>query len=490
MLTIPELWLGSQESFLRTVQNLKTYQANGPQYLQAEQVWKQDKIRARATASADEPEREPELEDLFADDMIQIKEGIGLVTISGSLVSQTSFADYWFGQTSYPTITTAINRLIEDSSVEQIVLVWDSPGGDAEGIQTLSDFIREADGVKPIRSWVGSKALSAAYWGAAATRKIHASDLGLTGSIGCVATFTSIARMLKDEGIDVHVIRSNPQKAPLHPAEPLSKTGEALLREQVDYLHEYFVSNIEQRRPALAERPRDEWAQGKTFYAKEAIALGLVDGPPISLGKLISKLNHGKTRTSNMGATMARQTILSAKAENTEISKEQAMAELGLAGCVPEQTDPPTEPVDPPAPEVKPEAKAEPIVAMTGDSEVVALLKEQLTGSQQAFLAAQTELATVKAQLAQAQTKLAETEASAGALRPVAEWAVARLQAALGQTPIAMSGLPATALAEQYSALQARFQAAFPIGRVSHAASTEDTPKSLAEARVTMGAVR
>lgn len=484
MLTIPDLWLGSEESLVRQARGAMAYLDHLESYTKAEQVWRQ----ARPQLSNGEDAQS--LENELARELVEVRDTVGIVTVSGSLVSQTSWFDHWMGRVSYPTLAAAVNALVEDPKVETIIMAWNSDGGDASGIYDFGAFLEEADAIKPVYSWVGQKALSAAYWAAASTRKVYASEMGQLGSIGVIATFTSIARQLKDMGVDVTVVRSSPMKAPLHPAEPISEQGKSVLEEQVSALHDFFVEHIQETRPALAKSDQSIWASGKTFFASDAIDIGLADGPTIQLGKLISKLNSGNTRRSTTGVhPMARQTLLSAAASAEDFTAEQARAQAELGVGHPSlqsgaETAPPAEeppPVEPPV-----ESPAGPQeVAMTGDQvAVVALLKEQLAESQQAVLALQMKLQT-------AETQLAAQSGDSAQLRPMAEWALSRLQTALGQSPIDLTGLPASNLAAQYAALLTKFEAAFATGRHTAGSARPLTPdtlqQALAEARVAAG---
>ena len=84
---IPQLWFGSEESYRELIEKVKLYEANPSAWegrLQAELT------RLRGYAEQDDEEEEDYTE-LKAKSMIQIEGSVGIVSIMGSLVPETSF---------------------------------------------------------------------------------------------------------------------------------------------------------------------------------------------------------------------------------------------------------------------------------------------------------------------------------------------------------------------------------------------------------------
>lgn len=477
---IPEIWLGSQESFYQHVISHQRFLDDPAKYI--------TQAREAIKLWDDEEDDEPRsISDYLANSMIEIQGSVGILSIDGALVSEESYWNVYSGDVAYPTIANAVNKLLSNDQIKSIVTVWSSPGGDASGISDLGSFIKDAGKIKPIHAWTGKAALSAAYWAAASCKSIRASDLGETGSIGVIATFTSLARMLKDEGIDVHIERAGKYKAPLHPAEPISKAGIEQMQGKIAILHDYFIQNIEKNRPKLKGTSREVWAEGKTYFAKEAIEIGLVDGPVISLGSLISKLNSANTAESTQtGGTMAKQIFLSEQARAqvalgvplTDVEHEEVEVPDAESGANPAPSETASDVTAaasaPAATETTPPAATE----LASESALTAYLKEQASALETKLTTATAELAQMRQQV----TQLSEVEAQ---LAPIAIEAINRLQIGLGQTPMVLTGLPASALAQQYASTKALFEARIPAGRKSAPASDETKePISLAEARL------
>lgn len=450
----PDIWLGSQSAYHTFLRNSFKYANEQVRYAELEAKLRGD-------------DEDDDLSTYLANRLIDVQGSVGIVSVNGGLTSEESYRDLWFGDVAYPTISTAINQHLENPEVKTIVLALNSPGGDASGISDLGAFLKDAGKIKPVHAWTGKSALSAAYWAAASCKTVRASDLGETGSIGVIATFTSIARMLQEEGIDTHVIRSGQDKALLHPAEPLSDKGKAYLEEKVQHLHTYFIENIEANRPKLKKVSRDSWAEGKSFFAKEAIEIGLVDGPIISLGELLTRLNSDNTSTNNRGnQSMSKQILLS----------DAAQAQVALG--VPLEDVEHQEVEAAPEPKVEAAQPVETVLEAGHDDSLATFLKEQNQ-------ALQSQVASLNLELHQAKNQAQVLQDVEAKLQPIAIEAINRLQVGLGQTPTTLQGLPATSLAEQYAATKSEFDARFKIGRQTQQASDPaQSGRSLAELRL------
>jgi hypothetical protein len=177
---------------------------------------------------------------------------------------------------------------------------------------------------------------------------------------------------------------------------------------------------------------------------------------------------------------MAKQILLS----------DEAQAQVALG--VPLEQVEHTEVEAPTEPEVKAEATAE--TKTETKAEDLAVELKEMADPLADFLKAQvkelqTELYQAKLDLSQHQSKVGQLQDVESKLAPIAIEAINRLQIALGQTPSTMTGLPATSLAEQYTAVKSEFDARFKTGRLTQPASDpSQSGRSLAELRLITGA--
>jgi ClpP class serine protease len=467
---IPQIWLGSDESYTQHLANRLTYLQDPVAYAQPPASFKL--------------EEDLTLSQYLADNIIDVAGNVGMVKISGSLVADEGIHNLWFGETAYPTVATAIKTLLEDPNVQQILTIWDTPGGDASGVNDFGSFIKDADKVKPVHAWTGTMALSAGYWGAACCRSVRSSDMGETGSIGAVAKFRSIARMLDEAGIDTAIARSAPMKAILQSEEPIDDKKRAYLQSKVDQLHTYFVGHIKNARPKLKELAEGQWATGETFYADKAIELGLVDGPAISLNAMVSQMQSkiDKQRTKNtQGRTMS--TVLS----------DQMIAQL-MSGVTPPGVDTTIPPQAADVPPGQDEEETETPIAAADTGTVSASEAKPVDVSLTAYLqdkvtTLETKTVELTLRAEKAESKLAELSGLDELLRPIVVEAAQRLQIALGQAPNTFAEVPSRALAGSYRATLEEFEKRFKAGRQSVQAQDDSRQaKSLAELRLVSSA--
>lgn len=119
----------------------------------------------------------------------------------------------------------------------------------------------------------------------------------------------------------------------------------------------------------------------------------------------------------------------------------------------------PAEPADESAP-VEPSAQV---------PEMVEFLKGELA-------AARTEVSELQVKLLQAEASLTDLTTNSDSLLSCAIDGAARLQVMLGQSPVSMEGLPATAVTAQYAKFKQEFESTFKVGQQS--LSQEETAEA------------
>lgn len=223
----------------------------------------------------------------------------GVIKVSGPMTKEPSFLSFLFGGTSYSEIQTTIGEMLTDSSISQIILDIDSPGGTVNGAHGLVDFIQRAKTQKPIYAWSDGHMTSAAYWIGSATSGIFTSPNATVGSIGVVATHTDVSEIYKKMGVKKTYITGGKFKALGNPTEPLSDEGFNYIKNIVDDHYLTFYQSIAKNR-GLSEENKDEWAEGRIFSASQGQQLGLIDkitsfdqiGGNMEITKEYLKTNH------------------------------------------------------------------------------------------------------------------------------------------------------------------------------------------------------
>ncbi|MCP1384460.1 S49 family peptidase [Runella salmonicolor] len=196
---------------------------------------------------------------------------VAIIPVKGVLAPEWSW-----GGTNTEWLSQQIAIAIGNEAVSAIVLTGNSGGGAVTGTMAWANSIATAKNQKPIVGHVQGMVASAAYWGFSACNEIflESATTSAVGSIGVMSVYTSYAKQLEKEGIDVRVLRSKgaEDKALLHPAEALNE--DALKEEQklIDAMRVEFLGAVQSFRPQIINDPG-----GKLYYGRDAIRAGLAD---------------------------------------------------------------------------------------------------------------------------------------------------------------------------------------------------------------------
>lgn len=238
--------------------------------------------------------------------------GVGVIRIDGPL-AQRAEADLCGYVDGYDAIAARYAAAHAEESVDSVLVVIDSPGGDVAGIEECIRRMQAAQKAsgKPVVVHVDEMAASAAYWIASsiATAGIFAPPAGRIGSIGCIGCNVDETEALKMAGVNVTLVRSPEGKADSHPAGPLSELAEKRLRASVDKIAARFFAAVAAHRPLSAADAKA--LNGAVLDAPEAQAKGLIDG--------VQGLDSSVAAAAEMGATKRRE------------KQEKAMADQEMA---------------------------------------------------------------------------------------------------------------------------------------------------------------
>lgn len=493
MFTIPTRWYGSQESYAQLVSRMQYLELN-PGAI------------SRAMYHPDDEDENESVEEMLASDLIEYYGSVGVITVKGKLVNSESWINTWLDAVGYPTIIRAVDRLLNDESVSAVVTSYATGGGTVEGVGDAGDSMKAAGLVKPIYSHTGSAMLSAGYWLGATGRQVRASKMAETGSIGAVATFMGIAKMLQKEGIEPYVSRSTPKKGIPHPYELLTEAGKQAMDETTARLHGFFIEHVTANRPQLsAVDAKSGWASGECFSTAEAVSLGLVDGPPITLNDLIAEVDKAhNTENLNSGENqMTTRIVLRAEKDRAAVAAGVPIADVGMAEEVTELTTGGDGVVDSTV-----LTDSVPVVTRAADEPDAGIVSESAGGGDPEAGAGtvsedgltvylkdenktlKNESSALTAKVAHLESELLSAKQSTEqleALRPAVEQAVERLQVGLGHRPMNMSAFPVDTLLVTYNQLYAELMA-LPVGR--HSTGGEPSDRADSQAQSSMGARR
>jgi len=200
---------------------------------------------------------------------VDISGGKARINVKGVLTKTPSVLAMIFGggNTTYSEIISAIKKADADASVSETLLLIDSPGGHFDGMIDALDAVKNAE--KPVTAVALGMATSAAYaLGAQAKKFLAGSRASLAGSIGVASEF-----FVSDNRISIASTKA-PKKRP----DVQTEAGRAIVREELDALHDLFVDTIARGRGVTADKINSDFGQGATLLADEAIKRGMLDG--------------------------------------------------------------------------------------------------------------------------------------------------------------------------------------------------------------------
>lgn len=189
-----------------------------------------------------------------------------------------------------------------------VVLAINSPGGSPVQSSLIVKRIRalSAQHKKPVLAVVEDMAASGGYMLACAGDEIVADPSSIVGSIGVVGGGFGFSDLITRYGVERRVLTAGAHKARNDPFAPQNPEDVARLKDIMAQLHQEFISLVKARRDGkLKDHPN--LFEGEIFTAREALAIGLIDG----LGELHGEIaaRFGPRARIKMFAT-ARPTLL------------------------------------------------------------------------------------------------------------------------------------------------------------------------------------
>lgn len=201
------------------------------------------------------------------------QDGIAVIPVHGLLVNR--FSSSWGFITGYNFIRAQMNAALEDGDVELLAYDVNSFGGAAAGCPELSEDMFKARSVKRSVAVIDAFCYSAGYFLASAANKVICTPSGGVGSIGTVAMHMSVARALKDMGIDITYIYAGDHKVDGNPYEKLSAGAKAEIQKSVDDAYGMFVDGVARNRRMAPSAVRA--TQARCYSAIDAKAANLID---------------------------------------------------------------------------------------------------------------------------------------------------------------------------------------------------------------------
>lgn len=220
-----------------------------------------------------------------------------VIPVFGPIFPRASWFDMISGATSLDMMTAQLNQALADPEVDSILFNFDSPGGQATGINEFATRIREAGKQKPVTAYVSGMAASAAYWLACAAGRIVADRTAFVGSIGTICAWTDDSAARKAQGLKDYVLVSS--QSPRKHLDPKSPEGMSELQCHLDELAAIFIEQVAEYRDTTANKVETNFGGGGVLLAEAGLKVGMID----SIGGLDDAMKEttAKRRTKGIG---------------------------------------------------------------------------------------------------------------------------------------------------------------------------------------------
>lgn len=263
--------------------------------------------------AAPPPQAEIELKREAAKKTISRVNGkVAVMRLRGPIEQHDSDYLWWTGGTSTELFGKAFDEAARDASVKAIVIDIDSPGGSVPGTPELAAKIFKAREAKPIYAVANSMAASAALWIGTAATDFSVTPSGEVGSHGVWMAHVDASSALEMIGWKITLISAGKFKVEGNPYEPLGDEARDEFQRGVDAIFGDFTKALALHRGVSTKDVLAKFGQGRMLFAKDALAVGLVDRIETLegvVGKLIGDATETDKRKAMANAARARHVV-------------------------------------------------------------------------------------------------------------------------------------------------------------------------------------
>lgn len=218
---------------------------------------------------------------------VKIRDGVATIPVRGPIGRYASMFSDFSGGTSISGLATDLQAAFDNPAVRAIILDVNSPGGTVDGTGEMANLIYSARGRKPIVSYVGNLAASAAYYVASSADEVVIAPSASLGAIGVVAVVNPTKT-----GPNAPLEFASSQ-SPKKRLDPSTEAGQADIQEQLDAIADVFIGDVAKFRGTTPETVANDYGQGSVKVGQAAVDAGLADRLG-SYESLHSELAKGK----------------------------------------------------------------------------------------------------------------------------------------------------------------------------------------------------
>ena len=207
----------------------------------------------------------------------KVKDGVGIITITGSLVNRGAWIGASSGLTSYEGIGHQLKAVRDDDAIHSLIIDGHSPGGEATGAFETAALVRQVAAKKRVVAVVNGQACSAMYAIASGASEIVTTETGVSGSIGVVMMHADYSKWLAKEGVDPTLIFAGAHKVDGNPFEPLPADVRDDLQREVTAFYDLFLETVAKGRGTRLTAEAARATEARTFIGQAAVDAGVAD---------------------------------------------------------------------------------------------------------------------------------------------------------------------------------------------------------------------
>jgi signal peptide peptidase SppA len=203
-----------------------------------------------------------------------VVDGIAVIPVLGTLVYRGGLNPI-SKMTTYASLQNKIQEAVEAPDVSSILLDINSPGGEANGVFDLADYIYSVRSKKKIVAVANEVATSGAYLIASAASRVFLSRTASVGSIGVIMIHKDISEALKRDGVKITAIYEGSHKIDLAPFEPLTENARERAQITVGCIYDLFVNTVARNRNITQKQVKG--TEAAIYMGEEALNGKLAD---------------------------------------------------------------------------------------------------------------------------------------------------------------------------------------------------------------------
>lgn len=200
---------------------------------------------------------------------------VAVMHVKGPLFRYHSWITRYLGISSYGEMRKDLQSVI-DMGAKALLVVFDSPGGQVNGLVELGDaFFAARARIPAMEAYVSGTCASAAYLLASAVGKLQCAPTAILGSIGVMAGVVDDSKMLADLGLKEYEIVN--ERSPNKSQQPGDASYRARLQAQINDLGDVFIGRVGTYRGVGPDAVVSKYGQGDCFVGQRALGAGMAD---------------------------------------------------------------------------------------------------------------------------------------------------------------------------------------------------------------------